>query len=73
MLSLILTLVRFLFQVFFFYSVVGIVCVRVGVCVCVCVCVAVNSHACYIWIVNDIADCNTSFLDVTLFLNSILE
>ena len=31
-------------------------------CVCVSVCVAVNSHACSIWIVNDITDTNACFL-----------
>ena len=31
-------------------------------CVCVCLCVAVNSHACYIWIVNDITDSNACFV-----------
>ena len=34
---------------------------------CVCVCVAVNSHACYIWIVNDITDSNTCFFSVAGF------
>ena len=32
------------------------------------VCVAVNSHACYIWIVNDITDSNTSLFYVSVFL-----
>ena len=36
----------------------------------VCVCLAVNSPGCYIWIVNDLTDCNTW---VFFFLNSILE
>ena len=32
-----------------------------------CLCVAVNSHACYIWIVNDITDCNTCLFSVLVF------
>ncbi len=49
------------------------------VCVCqfvyLCVYVGVNSHACYIWIVNDITHCNTYlfFVSVFLFFYSILE
>ena len=31
------------------------------------VCVAVNSYGCYIWIVNDLTDCNTLFLFLSLF------
>ena len=34
------------------------VCTCDGRCVSVCVCLAVNSHGCYIWIVNDLTDCN---------------
>ena len=34
---------------------------------CVCLCVAVNSHACYIWIVNDSTDCNTCLFSVSDF------
>ena len=33
----------------------------------VCVSVAVNSHACYIWIVNDITDSNTCLFSVAGF------
>ena len=32
-----------------------------------CLCVAVDSHACYIWIVNDITDSNTCFFSVAGF------
>ena len=32
-----------------------------------CVCVAVNSHACYICIVNDITDSNTCLFSVSVF------
>ena len=37
-------------------------------CQCVCVYVAVNSHACSIWIVNDITDTNACFLFQFFFL-----
>ena len=46
-------------------------CVYVCISVCwVCVCVAVNSHACYICIVNDITDFNTSLFSVSGFFFS---
>ena len=46
----------------------SIVCVRMCLSVCLCVCVGVNSHACCIWIVNDI-DCNSLFsVSVCVFL-----
>ena len=71
MISLILILVCFLFQVlppppppFILF--------RNGMCkeVCVCVCVvliAINSHACCIWIVNDITDSNICLFSVSVF------
>ena len=37
-------------------------CVRA----CVCVYVTVNSQACYRWIVNDITDCNSSLVSVSV-------
>ncbi len=45
-----------------------IVCVRR----CVCLCVAVNSHGCYIWIVNDITDSNFSLFSVSVFVLSVI-
>ena len=30
--------------------------------------IAVSSHGCYIWIVNDITDCNTCLFSVSGFL-----
>ncbi len=44
--------------------------------VSVSVCVAVDSHACYIWILNDITVCNTylfSFSGFFFFSSSIFE
>ena len=41
----------------------------VCICECVCVCVAVNSYGCYIWIVNNLTDCNT-FVNSFLFFIS---
>ena len=35
---------------------------------CVCVYIAVNSYSCYIWIVNDLSDCNTSFFSLFPFI-----
>ena len=43
-------------------------CQFVYVCVC-----AVNSHACYIWIVNDVTDYNTCFLFQGSFFYSVWE
>ena len=43
------------------------VCECMCVSVCLCVYVAVNSHACYIWIVNDITDYNTCLFSVSGF------
>ena len=31
------------------------------------VCVAINSYGCYIWIVNDLTDCNTFFILFFIF------
>ena len=45
-------------------------CKEVCVCASVCVCV-VNSHACCIWIVNDINDSNTCLFSVSVFLLSL--
>ena len=39
---------------------------------CVCVCVAVNSHGCYIWIVNDITDSDTCLFSVSGFFSVLL-
>ncbi len=39
------------------------------VCICQCVCVAVNSYGCYIWILDDVIDCNTFFLLQILFVS----
>ena len=39
----------------------------VCISVCVCVCVAVNSHASYIWIVNDMTDSNTCLFSAAVF------
>ena len=44
------------------------VCECMCVSVCLCVYVAVNSHACYIWIVNDITDCNICLFSVSVFV-----
>ena len=38
----------------------------------VCLCVAVNSHGCYIWIVNDITDSNFSLFSVSVFVLSVI-
>ena len=35
-------------------------------CVCLCVCVGVNSHACYSWMKNDIIDCNSCLVSVSV-------
>ena len=40
--------------------------------VSVCVCVAVNSHACCIWIVNDITDCNSCLFFFSFFFSPLL-
>ena len=64
MISLIVILfLYFIFKVRFLLLYFGIVCVGGwwGVCV------DVNSHACYIWIVNDITDCNTCLFSVAGF------
>ena len=52
-------------SVFFLLLFLGIVCVRrCVVCVCVLLLIAINSHACYIWIINDITDPRTCFFPV---------
>ena len=33
-------------------------------CVCVLLLIAINSHACYIWIINDITDSHICFYPV---------
>ena len=55
-------------KVCFLLSDFRIVCVRR----CVCLCVAVNSHGCYIWIVNDITDSNFSLFSVSVFVLSVI-
>ena len=64
MISLIVRHVCFMFQVFCFILFQHSMCVYVSECLCVSV--AVNSHACYIWIVNNITDCNSCLFSVSV-------
>ena len=50
------------------------VCQFLYVCVFVCVYVTVNTHACHIWIINDITHYNTCLFSVAgFFFYSVLE
>ena len=60
-----LIVILFCFRFFSFILFQNSMCICM--CVSVCVCVAVNSHASYIWIVNDMTDSNTCLFSAAVF------